>query len=343
MILEGFDIKQAEAQIEVHKNSLDNKRIKCTEYQRNSEIEIKNYLINTLKIDINTRSLKVRCYENDISFTYFFNAKETDSYFQMEIKFVKDYEIGSYTRKNQATLNNLKEGDISGISFPNMCIDLMKYPLTSIDEVLEYASFSKYLIEELKTSGELINLIYKFYEELRKQWKDIGNESTEYYQTQSMVKAYYVGEYIKEFEKDKILDSKNNIIVIKEKEKDFYTLRVYEPVIITKNYYTYNYHSVTLIWDYSKLKNATKEKYLYHLNLKKGSENQKIKPKEFLQSLANNKHLGNDVVVFTREDWEIYQEMLSRETVNILYNETNDEFYNKRSEIYEELYRRKRD
>lgn len=333
MLDKTFDITKAEAELSELELLIKDRQNKHKAYNVFTCSEIENCLIKNVNID-SPRRIVVKCWEDYLKINHHIGENNCNN---IEIKFARSYDV-KYLDKNlkiQSYKNNLKEGDIKNIDFDRIGIDLTRELSFSSDELIEYISLCKFVAENFKSNGEFIQLINNCYIELRNQNKEIEDLLSEIYSVKRDIKAFYVEQYKEEFIKEEFL-AKNKVILMKYKQKDFISFLAYKAVSSTSKYYNYIAHIATI--SYKTEKNIVTNSYedIYYLRLKEEASNRST-PENMLLQLANSKYDGNQVVLYTLDEWATFQELLKSETENIFADEP-DEFYSERSKYYKELY-----
>lgn len=315
---------RSEAKEKQTKNELFNKKV---------NLELTHILKSYVKIsDSKNREIKVWCSQDRISIRYIVDIKNHNSA-DIEINMARRHDVMDYGNKKKpnAEKHNVNENDIHQIRLSPFGIDVLKNGGSDIEELFEYSTLCHHIAQSFKENGLFFSKVKEFYNELNSQWEYISGLSDRISSLVYERKKILIDQYIKEFTDNKII-SEGNIIVIKNKRTEFHTFTAYQLDSVKTKYFSGVRYSVDIKNAWRHMDKGKDSVERYHLSIQDSATNNND-IKKFINDIAEWKYTGEQIDVYTKEDWKIHKEMIHNETSNILSG-TDSKHYNDKSEYY---------
>jgi hypothetical protein len=336
----GFDLKAKEAESDRLTLFGQGRKMVYENKVLSANAELSFLLLSNSYVDTTKgRAIVVNCYKEEITIKFIYDVKSNNSCGgELSIRFPREYDVkyNDYYKKNVKKYN-ISEGDVTFIKFSGYGIDLLENGIQEMDELYEFTSLCMYVAKEFKEDGELFKKIRGIYAELNALTKEIDDIWSKRNALKSEIKAYLLALYEAEFRRDNYI-SDNNVIIIKSVAKGFATFTATKIVSKKVKYYSsVDYYADIKYLTIPKGKETPVklEKYYIELNEKRGSDQNDIN--QFYRSLAIDKFGGDEILLYTLDEWNVYMEMMESESLNIR-NMLDDKHYQAKSKFYEEMY-----
>jgi len=329
------DLQAAEARIKFLQNSSESIRTQLKDLRKKTIQNLLSMFLQNVTI-APERKIAIFIDEQSVTVRYIWNVEKSHST-DMNFRIAKKYDVFEYSeiRNTLATKNNISINSPYAFSFNGSGIDLLNREgeRKDFDIVEEHLAISTYLLKEFKYNGLFVQNITESFTEMRVLWDELDNVYSEgrnlngtisNYNTEQCRAEVLSADYIKE----------GNVIVVKLKKKEFVHVIAYHILQSKKKTFVHKTTLVEVRCDFGR-----DDKTKFYLNINYRSSDTRRDKSHINSWLTSHKASGDEILIYTEEEWKDYIDLVRTETENITQSNKLEKHYAERSAYYEKIYK----
>lgn len=301
-----------------------------------------NFSFEALSTDEKIMDLSVLISNDRLHIRFYYDRKRNQSV-EFYFDILSNYKFFDWegNKRKEFLDKGLDLGDVYVIRFPQIGIDLSQKDI--FEEELELFKLVPYVTNEFKDKHNKEGLFQKVKEFFVKYFELIYLHQEVCVKLSAMRSRcdMYTFNVQKDLVKQMDIFKKENFIVFFKKDSNFIKFDVFEIVIVSNKYITYNYH-------YSRIDKCYKsqpqkdgehqpDEARYFQTIRNNKSNDKIVVDSFHNKVTTYLNKGDKMAVYNKDTWEDFKMLTETEVDNIFHSKVLDEDLKAISDVYEKL------